>query len=155
MTKYAFWYIFRYPASRASISSLSSLFDVFSVGRFRSKILALPGFGHFSVEHARTFHDNTKIFSPIKLILDRLYRNIRSKDLWNGTLVCYICSKDLRNGAHDATLLANWKSRQNINLSNRSKSTGSLESSPSFRTGTSKEVSNTGRVGLQERLMEI
>ena len=35
---------------------------VFSVGRFRTKILALPGFGNFSVERARSFHDNAKIF---------------------------------------------------------------------------------------------
>ena len=34
----------------------------FSVGRFRSKVLALPGFGYFSFEHARSFHDNRKIF---------------------------------------------------------------------------------------------
>ena len=56
------------------------------------------------------------------------------KGLWKGTLVCYKCSKDLHlNGMHDGTLFANLKSRQKrINLSNRSKSTGSLESSPSF-----------------------
>ena len=34
----------------------------FSVGQFRSKILALPGFGYFSVEHARSFHYKAKIF---------------------------------------------------------------------------------------------
>ena len=44
------------------ISSLSSLFDNFSVGWFRSKILALPEFGYFSVEHARSVHGNAKIF---------------------------------------------------------------------------------------------
>ena len=109
----------------------SFLFDVFSVGRFRSKILSLPGFGYFSVEHAQRFHDNAKLFQPINLTLDQLYRNVRSKDLWNGTLVRYMCSKDLQNRA----LLANWKLHQKrINLSNRSKSTGSLESSPSFWT---------------------
>ena len=42
----------------------------FYVGRFHSKILALPGFGYFSVEHVQSFHDNTKIFQPINLTLD-------------------------------------------------------------------------------------
>ena len=49
----------------------SSMF-FFSVGQFRSKILALPGFGNFSVEHARSFYDNAKIFQPIKFTLNWL-----------------------------------------------------------------------------------
>ena len=43
----------------------------------------------------------------IRLTLDWVQRNVRSKDLWNGTLVHYTCSKDLHNGTHDGTLLAN------------------------------------------------
>ena len=34
----------------------------FSVGQFCLKILALPGFGYFSVEHAQSFHDSAKMF---------------------------------------------------------------------------------------------
>ena len=83
-------------------------------------------------------------------------KNICSKDLWNGTLVSYICSKVLHNGMHSGILLANWKLHQkSINLSDLSESTGSLESSPSFWTRHFKKVSNPGRVGLNEWLIEI
>ena len=58
-------HVLRYPANRASIFSLSSLFDV--VFWPVSKILALPGFRYFSVEHARSFHDNTEMFKRINL----------------------------------------------------------------------------------------
>ena len=40
-------------------------------------------------------------------LIDWLQRNGRSKDLWNGTLVSYTCSKDLHNGTHDGSPLAN------------------------------------------------
>ena len=46
------------PAFPHSLPSLMLLF----VGQFPSKILALPGFHYFSVEHAQSFHDNAKIF---------------------------------------------------------------------------------------------
>ena len=48
-----------FPHSPPS-SPPSSMF--FVVGRFHSKIPALPGFGYFSVEHALSFHDKAKIF---------------------------------------------------------------------------------------------
>ena len=72
-------------------------------------------------------------------------KNVCSKDLWNGTLVRYICSKDL----HSGTLCANWKSSQKrINLSNRSKSTGSLKSSPNFWTRHLKRSVKPGQSWL-------
>ena len=47
-------------------------------------------------------------------------------------LLHYVCSTNLNNGMHNG-MLANWKSCQKrMNLSNWLKSTGSLESSPSF-----------------------
>ena len=49
--------------------TLLSLRYIFSVGQFRSKILALPGFGNFSVGHARSFHDNGKYFNQSSLPL--------------------------------------------------------------------------------------
>ena len=46
--------------------------------------------------------------------------------------------------------------KRRINLSNRLKSTGSLESSPSFwKQALQKKCQNPGRIGLHKRLMEI
>ena len=47
-------------------------------------------------------------------LIDWLLRNRPSKDLWNGTLVLYACSKDLHNGTHSVMPMtigrkADWK----------------------------------------------
>ena len=129
-----FWW---YPGSRASISSLSSLFDVFfSVRQFRSKILALPGFGNFLLSMHKVFMTTQIYFNQSSLPLTgykecMFERYVHGYMEWNAS--SFICSKDLYNGMHDGMLLANWKPCQKrINLSNQLKSTGSLESGPSF-----------------------
>ena len=54
-------------------------------------MLALPGFGYFSVEHAQSFHDHAKIFQPVNLALDKKCKKHMFEGLWNGTLVHYVC----------------------------------------------------------------
>ena len=70
----------------------------------------------FSWQHKDIFNQSIWPLTTIK--------KCTFEGLWNGTLVCYISSKDSHNGMHGGMYQKN--------RSNQSKSTEGLESSPSF-----------------------
>ena len=109
---------------------------ILSVG-FAQKYLLCLGLVIFLLSMCKVLITTEKYFNQSIWPLTTNYYYVRNrtfKGLWKRTCICYKCSKDLHiNGMHDGTLLANLKSCQKrINLSNQSKTTGSLESSPSF-----------------------
>ena len=134
-----------YPASRASISSLSSLFDVvfLSVGFARKYQLCL-GLVIFLLIMREVFMTTQKylcdIFININLTLEYYKKKHTFEGLWNGTLVRCICSKDSHNGTHDGTY------QKRINRSNLSKSAEGLEFSPSSGYGTSKKCQTQAKL---------